>query len=129
MPITSLYAGLLGLLLLLLSLRIVYFRLTHRIGIGDGDRPEVKRAIRVQANFIEYVPLILLLMALCEFQHLNPTMLHGMGATLMIARLLHALGLSGNPGVSAPRFIGSTLTFTLLFVASALCVLKGVQPG
>lgn len=129
LPITSLYAGILGILLLLLSLRVVYFRLYLRIDIGDGDQRKVQQAIRVQGNFTEYVPLILLMLGLCEIQGLNPVVLHGIGAALVFARLMHALGLSRRAGPSFPRFVGASLTFFLLFAASALCLLRSLAPA
>ena len=36
----------------------------HKIGIGDGGDKALARKIRVHGNFVEYVPLGLLLMAL-----------------------------------------------------------------
>lgn len=128
LPITSLYVGLLGLLLLLLSLRVVYFRLYLRIDIGDGEQRKVQQAIRVQGNFTEYVPMIMLMVGLCEIQGLNPVILHAIGAALVFARVMHAIGLSRRSGPSFPRFVGSSLTFFLLFSTSALCILRSFVP-
>ena len=66
MHITLIYAGLLGLLFLLLSFWVVKRRAQFRVMIGEGEAPEMLAAIRAHGNFAEYVPLTLLLMALCE---------------------------------------------------------------
>lgn len=126
LPITALYAGLLGILLLFLSIWVVTFRWRRKIGIGDDGSREMQRAIRVHANFTEYVPTVLILMAINELGGESPLWIHGLGATLLIGRLLHALGLSRNSGVSAGRFLGSTLTFTSLGISAVLCLLRGL---
>jgi drug/metabolite transporter (DMT)-like permease len=63
-PVTALYAGLLGLLVLILSYRVSRLRLTYRVGTGDGGHDDLGRAIRVQGNAMEYVPLGLVLLLL-----------------------------------------------------------------
>ncbi|MGE6167040.1 MAPEG family protein, partial [Aeromonas rivipollensis] len=66
MHITLIYGGLLGLLFLLLSFWVVKRRAQFKVMIGEGEAPEMLSAIRAHGNFAEYVPLTLLLMALCE---------------------------------------------------------------
>ncbi|MGZ9080482.1 MAG: MAPEG family protein, partial [Burkholderiales bacterium] len=60
MIVTPLYAALLGLWLLVLSLRVVQQRRAARVSLGDGGNTALQRAIRAQGNFVEYVPLALL---------------------------------------------------------------------
>ena len=61
MPIvTLLIAGLHGLVLPALVVPIVRIRRGRRIGLGDGGDAELLRRIRVHANFIEYVPTVLI---------------------------------------------------------------------
>ncbi len=121
--ITPLYAGLLGFLFLALSFRIPMLRLRLRVGIGDGGHPELARAIRVQANFAEYVPLCLLLLWLVELEGYSPWFVHCMGLLLLVARGLHAYGLSRTANASRPRFLGTLLTFAVLLLTSGLAVL------
>ena len=59
--IVLLYAALLGLILVYLSYRVVSYRVKYKVGIGDGGNTKLARAIRVQGNFVEYVPIALLL--------------------------------------------------------------------
>ena len=66
MEITALYASLLAPLFILLSVRVIGARRSARVPVGDGGNTVLLRRMRVQANFAEYVPFALLLMALAE---------------------------------------------------------------
>lgn len=120
---TALYAGLLGLFYVGLSFRVIGLRKKHKIGINHGEEMELARAIRVHANFAEYVPIALILILLLELNQTSNWLLHVLGASLLIGRVLHSMGLSKSAGTSAPRFIGMILTFLMIIVASALNVL------
>lgn len=59
-----LYAALLALIFVFLSVRTLRLRRTLQIGIGDGGNTEMLRAMRVHSNFSEYVPISLILIFL-----------------------------------------------------------------
>lgn len=118
--ITAFYAALLGLLMMVLGLRVVHARWTRRIGIGDGGDADMARRIRVHANNIENVPLALLLLLLLELTGVEGAWLHVFGIVLLVARLLHAWGLSRYAGTSFGRFVGTLLTWGAVL---AMCVL------
>jgi len=61
MHIVPLYAALLALIFVALSVRTLRMRRRLRIAVGDGGDTALLRAMRVHANFAEYVPLSLLL--------------------------------------------------------------------
>ena len=65
-PITALYAGLLGILMLILAFRVVAVRRTTSIGLGDGGHALLLSRIRIHGNAAEYVPLALILMLILE---------------------------------------------------------------
>ena len=125
MIITSLYAGLLALIFLALSARVVAVR--GRVSLGDGGDPEVLRRMRGHANFAEYVPLILVMMALLEYQQIAAWQLHAIGATLVFARVIHGIALSFTRKWFFGRFFGTVLTFTLLGVCGIFCVVQGLR--
>ena len=114
LEITALYAGLFGLFLLVLSYRVSAARHVSRVGIGAGQDAHLERVIRVQGNFVEYVPTGILLLALLEFDGSQPWVLHFFGAGLLLGRILHAIGLNGSSGVSVARFWGTISTWILL---------------
>lgn len=120
-PVTTLFAALLALLYFALSLWVIRLRQTLRIGIGDGGNHEIKRVIRVHANFGEYVPMALILMFLAEQAGARGETVVA-GAMLLTGRLAHAFGLSRNAGVSIGRFGGTTLTFLAFGVLVLACL-------
>lgn len=126
MTITALYAGLLALWYLLLSYRVVQQR-GHGIGLGDGGDPVLLRRIRGHGNFAEYTPFILLMIGILEINHLSGYVIHALGLTLLIARLLHGYALSFTETFKFGRFWGTTLTFILLFVCGCLCVYQATM--
>lgn len=123
--ITSIYAACLGILLFILSVYVISLRWKHKVGIGEGkDNKELKTGIRMHANFTEYVPTILLLMALAEISGCSDLVLHIIGASLLTGRVLHPIGLFLSIGTSAPRALGVALTFTALLVSSVNLLLN-----
>ena len=128
LTITALYASLAGLLLLFLSFRVVRWRRKLSVGLGDGGQENLLRAQRTQANFIEYVPIALILLAAAESQGLAGWLLQTAGAILMLARLLHAWGLSQSSGRSFGRYWGTLLTWVVI-LALSLANFYGVLAG
>lgn len=126
LPITSLYAGILALFYAFLSLRIPKLRMKHKVGLGDGNIPELQRAVRVHANFAEYIPFALLMLLLLEAQGYSAWFLHIMGLMLVVGRGLHAYGLTQTAGPSPGRFIGSISTFFCIAAAGLLLILRAV---
>ncbi len=110
-------AALLGLILVVLSFRVVTIRRRERIGVGTGDNMPLRLAVRVHANFIEYVPMALILIFLLQ-RNGDAILAAYLAAALVIARLLHAFGLSRSAGTSVGRFIGTALTWVVLLTAS-----------
>ena len=126
MMVTPLYAGLLVLWFLVLSIRVMRRRGSGGIALGDGGDPGMLRVIRGHANFAEYVPLALLLMAILELSRFSIYVLHALGLTLLVARLLHGYALSFTQQFKFGRIAGASLTFLVLFVAALLCVYQAI---
>jgi uncharacterized protein len=118
MPVTLLYAGLLGLLAVFLANLVLYVRLR------PAQQPawRADATLRVQANFVENVPMALILLYLLESAGTDARALHGFGATLLACRILHAWGLARYPGANYPRLIGAQGTFLLLSIMSVAAV-------
>ena len=117
-----LYAGLLGLIYVPLGIRIALMRKKFRVGIGDGGNPDLARAIRVHGNFMEYVPLALVLLFAVELQGAPAWQAHALGLALLGARLLHIFGLGSSIGVTIGRTAGMTLTWAMILVTSILAI-------
>jgi uncharacterized protein len=120
----ALYAALLALLYICLSVRTIGLRRKLQLALGAGDRPEMLRAMRVHANFAEYVPLALILIYLVEAQGAAVWLVHALGAALLMGRCLHAHGVSQAKENFAFRVTGMVLTFTVLSVSAALILAR-----
>jgi uncharacterized membrane protein YecN with MAPEG domain len=120
MKITGLYAALAALLIVILAVRVVAYRRTAKIGLGDGDNPEMRKRIRAHGNAIEYLPLSLLLLLILELNQTLPILLHVFGILLIVGRLFHAWGVSHHSGLSPGRMIGVLITFGLIAVMALL---------
>lgn len=120
--VTPLYAALCGILLIMLSLRVIRLRGRHQVSLGDGGHPDLQAAIRAQGNFAEYAPLALLLLFLLEASREAPFWaLHLLGAALFLGRALHAWGVLSSAPRSRPkpgRPVGMVLTFSMLLIAA-----------
>jgi len=121
--ITGLYASILAFILVALSFHIIKLRLKLKVGLGDGGQKPLIKAIRIHGNFTEYMPLALILLASYELNGGDSVYLHIAGISLVIGRILHAMGLSRSMGTSLPRQLGMLSTFTVLVVLAILNIL------
>ncbi len=109
---SPIYASLLVALILFLAYRVVTFRRGEGVSLGDEKgSAAMKRAVRAHANAVENIPAALILLVLLELNHLNPWIFHVFGIVLVVARVLHAWGLSRANGPSFGRFYGTALTW------------------
>jgi uncharacterized membrane protein YecN with MAPEG domain len=122
MHVTTLYAGLLGLLYVALSANVIRRRRDSRVNLGSGGNERLERRIRAHGNFAEYVPLALLLMALAETGGTPAWLVHLFGIALVIGRGLHGYALSSLVKRPAARVGGMVLTFVAPGAAALACL-------
>ncbi|WP_426954468.1 MAPEG family protein [Muricoccus radiodurans] len=115
---TPLYAGLLGLLFLALSVRTIMARGQAKVMLGTGGVAALERAVRVHGNFSEYVPMVLVLLLIAELMGASSWLLHAAGLSLLVGRVLHALAIGGAVHVYQLRVAGMMLTFLPLALLS-----------
>lgn len=126
MTVTLVTSGLLAILLFFLAAYVIAGRVKFKLDLGDGGNAAMRQRIRAQANFVEYVPLALVLLLLVEKESIGPRWLAAaIGATLVAARVWHAQGLLSKEGVSAGRFMGTNLTGLALLAGAAACLGRG----
>jgi len=116
--ISGLYASLLGLLLLCLAVRVTFRRRVARVPIGDGDDKELRKRIRVHANAVENIPIIILLLFFFETGGGASWLVHVFGGYAFVSRLAHAFGYSRTSRPSAGRFIGMVGAWSLIPILS-----------
>ena len=122
----ALWAGLLMLLLLVLSGLVVRERRRHGVVIGDAGVPELLRAQRAFGNAVEYVAPGLGALAVMAAAGVPAVVVHAVGGCLLLGRLAHAAGLSLSAGPSLGRSAGMALTWTAWIGAAATLLLYGL---
>jgi uncharacterized membrane protein YecN with MAPEG domain len=118
MPITPLFAAIFGLIYIVLSLTVVKSRMGKRVSLGNGDSSELERAVRIHANFSEYVPTSLLLLWFLESISFDSTLVFYLGCTLLLARLAHVVGMNNPKQFMLLRQLGMVGTIGVILVTS-----------
>jgi uncharacterized membrane protein YecN with MAPEG domain len=113
------YAALLASLFIFLSVRVIRMRRRHKLPIGDGGNPQLQRATAVQANFAEYVPFALILLAFAELRHIPAFAVHLLCLALFAGRLANSVGASQENENYRFR-AGMSLTFMTIGLSALL---------
>jgi uncharacterized membrane protein YecN with MAPEG domain len=108
--VSSFYAALVGVLCVVLSVMVIRMRVSKRISIGDGDDKTMSRMTRVFGNFVEYAPLVVILLVLAELLGGAKMWLHVFGIAFIVGRIAHAIGLYRTLGINPGRTIGVVAT-------------------
>ena len=117
LPVTLTSAAAAALITMWLGMRIGRLRQAHKINHGDGGNPALVRRMRAQANFVEYTPFVLVLIAGIELAERGGTWLAIVSGAYMLSRVAHGIGMDAESG-SKGRMIGTVGTMlTLLGLA------------
>ena len=115
----ALWSGGLILLMVILSIRVVMARRSHRVLLGDGGKPEVILAGRVFGNAAEYIPVGIAALVALSVLGMPAYAVHAIGGTLFLGRLIHCVSLSDRKP-TAGRVFGMALTFLALLGAGGM---------
>jgi len=120
-PATGIYIAITATIFLVLAVRVIMYRRRKKISLGDdGDKGLLKR-MRAHANLVEYAPLALIMLAALEMNGAPKALIHVLGLTFVIGRILHAYGFSASPPKMNLRILGMVLTLGMMaFGISAL---------
>jgi hypothetical protein len=119
--ITSIITAVLTGIFIRLSFAVIGLRRKNKVGLGTGGHEDLERAIRAQGNFAEYVPFGILLIACLELNKAPWWLVAVPGVTLIIGRVIHAVGINTPPPDFSKRVLGMKFTF---FTLMALIVLN-----
>lgn len=120
---TSIYAGLCGLLMAWLAVQTIKVRRANRVKLGDGGNFALQSAMRAQGNFAEYMPIVLILLFLLEYNGMYYLVIHAFGIAFLVGRWKHAQGLLADNLRDRMRGMDFTLTVLIgLAVANILLV-------
>ena len=112
--VTSIIASLLTIIFIKLSFAVIGLRRKNKVGLGTGGHDDLERAIRAQGNFVEYVPLGIILLACLELNSAPWWLVAILGSTLIVGRLVHAKGINEPPPNFSLRVRGMMFTFGTL---------------
>ena len=124
--ITPIYAGLLALLFIALSVRVIRYRQGSGISLGDAGDVAMQRRIRAQANFAEYAPLGLILLLVIEMQGAPALAVHALGLLLLAGRTAHGIGLTRERPTPILRVSGMIMTLGALILMAAGTLLHAI---
>jgi uncharacterized membrane protein YecN with MAPEG domain len=113
--VTSIIAAVLTIIFIRLSFAVIGLRRKNQVGIGNGGHEDLERAIRAQGNFAEYVPFGIILIACLELNGAPWWLVAIPGITLIVGRLIHAVGINEPPPNFSKRILGMKFTFSTLF--------------
>jgi uncharacterized membrane protein YecN with MAPEG domain len=115
---TAIYAALLAIIGVVLGERVGLFRLKAKVSLGDGGNSGIIVRNRQHMNFVENVPMALILIALVEVNGGSATWVHSLGGSLLAARLIHPFGLNVEKIMHPARIIGAGLTSLVILAAA-----------
>ena len=118
--ITSVIASVLTIIFVKLSFAVIGLRRKNKVGLGSGGNEDLERAIRAQGNFAEYVPFGIILIACIELNGAPWWLVALPGITLIIGRLIHAVGINQPPPDFSKRVLGMKFTFYTLITLVVL---------
>jgi uncharacterized membrane protein YecN with MAPEG domain len=128
--ITAAYLAVLALIYAALGIQVVRLRRENLAGFGDGGNAELRSAIRAHAHFAEYVPIVVLMVAMLEMSGLSSLKVHLLMATLLVARLLHPFGMYARP-LSMPFYIcrvgGMVVTISVMILCAVLILSRTMR--
>ncbi len=118
------YTAINGLIMLILGMLVTRARVQTQTDIGDGGKPEMAGPLRAHANNSEWTPMALLMMWVLTLPTFGASIwiIQGMGVTLTIGRILHAIGITRSIGPSSLRFVGMILTW-ISYVIGVVAIL------
>ncbi|MBD1841903.1 MAPEG family protein [Cyanobacteria bacterium FACHB-63] len=95
------------------------------VATKDKEDGLLQRKVRAHGNFVEYVPLALLLILTLELMNAYVGSLWLLGGSLTVGRIAHAWGLIKTYGPSPGRAIGFFLTWFTYLVGAGACIYYG----
>jgi uncharacterized protein len=124
LPVALTTTGAAALLNVWLGVRVAQVRITDKVLTGDGGNPRLIARMRAHANYVEYTPMVLILVALIEFAAGSQMWLWGVAAVYLLSRVLHPFGMQG---WRLGREIGAFVTLLTLVGLSIYAVYLASQ--
>ena len=127
---TTLYGALLGIWLVVLSLRVIALRGSPGMGwlkFGYTGEQAVTRSARAQGNLIEYAPIMLFILFFLEASGIPELAVRILGDSFLLGRLLHGTAM-GFMRSNMPLRVGGTALTLLPLLAGAIALFLHSKP-
>lgn len=124
--ITGLYAGIFAIVQVAMVFWIAKSRWDEKVVLGTGESGVLLRKTRVYGNFVEIVPIALILMGIAELNGSSALVLHAMGGILILSRIAHARGLLVKPSFGIWRLIGVLFAAVAIMTGAGLCIVQAI---
>lgn len=113
--VTSLATAIFALMLVPLSFQISLRRLKLRTASPDAKDETLRRRIRAHGNFSEYAPMMLIVLALVEYNGAPPALTWSLGAAFIASRVAHAVGMlyTSGPTLRGPAMMVQHAAFVV----------------
>ncbi|MFK5977598.1 MAG: MAPEG family protein [Rhizobiaceae bacterium] len=115
--LTGVYASLLAIIGIYLSIMVSVMRGNKSISILHGDNMALAERMRRHGNFVESVPLVLILLGAVELGGASPNWLHAIGGILLVSRIIHPFGIDHQKPDAPARIIGTVGTQIATLIA------------
>lgn len=126
-PITALYLAIFAVFSGILAFPAGKIRGATGISVGDGGNLDLLLATRRHGNFVEYVPLLLIMFAALELNGASAALLHGLGLALLAARICHAVGIKKDTIANPLRGVGAGGTLLITLIAAGVLAWQFIQ--
>lgn len=121
--VTSLYAGLLGVLFFRISIDTIKARRSNKISLGSGTDNQIASIVSAHNNFASYAIFLLAQMAFLEINNSVPiVVLHILGIVITLGRYFHYVAFRGERMDFKKRVLGMHMTLWPLLILSVLNV-------
>ncbi len=125
LPVTLSSAAAAGILAVWLMIRVGQVRTSEKVSVGDGGNEKVIRRMRAHANYVEYTPFVLVLIAAIELAGRGTPWLAYVSGVYFIGRIAHAFGMEGG-NLGKGRMLGTMVTLLTLVGLSVVATLIGM---
>ena len=119
--ITATYAAVLALMMMGLFYYVTMLRASADVSINDGGNIALAERMRRHGNFVETVPMALIVLALAEAAGMGATYVHAAGLILIASRVVHPFGVRHDKAATFARIAsGSGTTIAILIPVASL---------
>ena len=122
LPITLTIAGAAAILHIWLAARVSRVRRLVKVSLGDGGNEALLRRIRAHGNYVENMPIFVILVGLLELAGADNRILWAAAIAFILSRIAHAFGMD-RPSPSRLRMFGM-IGSTVVLLGLALWALS-----